>query len=175
MSISDFFKKGIPKAKSAETLDSAFELRGVEVESSDYAEERAREKSRYIPDVDFTSASNFARYGAPILAALKNPLKALYHPFWLLILLMILAAAGLSGFRNIIGIVGLTLLLGIFYWGKMRSVFVSFSCAQSAVVYYSSLFLYRRKIPKKNKRYSPFVHHYYNNNFFFFFTVLNMY
>ena len=83
-----------------------------------------------------TLGSNFARYGAPILAALKNPLKALYHPFWLLILLMILAAAGLSGFRNIIGIVGLTLLLGIFYWGKMRSVFVS---AMLAGLFYASI------------------------------------
>ena len=64
MAIRDFFQKGIPKVKSAETLESAFDLKGNEIESSDYASERSIEKSRFVPDVDYSSASNFAHYGS---------------------------------------------------------------------------------------------------------------
>ena len=64
MAIRDFFKEGASKAKSIQTKDSLFELEGVEIESSDYALERSKKTSRYIPDINFLSASNFARYGS---------------------------------------------------------------------------------------------------------------
>ena len=80
MSTKDFFQKGAAKVSQPETLESAFDLKGVEVESSEHAQERSTEKSRYIPDVDFISASNFARYG---LAEeyYRNSFKRVYQQF----------------------------------------------------------------------------------------------
>ena len=80
MSIKDLFNKGIPKVVSSQTPDSGYNLQGTEVESFDYASERSLEKSRFIPDIDFSSASSFARYG---LAEeyYKNSFKRVYQQF----------------------------------------------------------------------------------------------
>ena len=61
MSVKDFFKKGQSTfvRSPAKSLDEA----GREVESEEYAVSHAEDKDRFIPHVDFTTASNFAKYG----------------------------------------------------------------------------------------------------------------
>lgn len=52
-----------------------------------------------------------------------NPLKASFHPLWAPLILISLAAAAGSGFRNTIAIVGMTYILGLAYHGGGISVF----------------------------------------------------
>ena len=63
MGIRDYFNKKTSKVKSAETQDTAFNLSSPEVESVRFVEEKSKKNSRFVPVVDFASASNFARYG----------------------------------------------------------------------------------------------------------------
>ena len=63
MAIRDYFKKSSSKVKAAETENTAFNLQAPEVESAGLVEETSKQYSRFIPDIDFSSASNFARYG----------------------------------------------------------------------------------------------------------------
>jgi len=64
MSTKDHFKKGSAKVLSSKTQAESFNLEGTEVESADYAQQRVYQKNRFIPDVDYTTASNFARFGS---------------------------------------------------------------------------------------------------------------
>ena len=63
MGIRDYFNKKTSKVKSAETQDTAFNLDSPEIESAKFIEEKTKQHSRFVPVVDFASASNFARYG----------------------------------------------------------------------------------------------------------------
>jgi hypothetical protein len=63
MGVRDYFNKKTSKVKSAETQDTAFNLSSPEVESVRFVEEKSKKNSRFVPVVDFASASNFARYG----------------------------------------------------------------------------------------------------------------
>ena len=64
MSTSDYFKKGAAKTTPSNTQDGAFDLEGTEVESAEHASQRSIQKNRFIPDVDYTTASNFAKFGS---------------------------------------------------------------------------------------------------------------
>lgn len=44
-----------------------------------------------------------------------SPIRALLHPLWMPIILLTIGAAAGSGFRNIVGLTGLTYLVGIWY------------------------------------------------------------
>ncbi len=51
-----------------------------------------------------------------------NPFRSLTHPLWGGLVLISIALAGLSGYRNTLIGTGLTLAFGTFYWGRGRSV-----------------------------------------------------
>lgn len=71
-----------------------------------------------------SAASVIAKGSAQYLVAFRHPLKAIYHPFWGLIVLTALLGAGMSGFRNVIASTLLTLVFGTYYWGRGRAVFI---------------------------------------------------
>ena len=48
------------KVLASSSLNSA----GQQVESADYIQSKIEEINRFIPNVDFTTSSNFARYGS---------------------------------------------------------------------------------------------------------------
>jgi len=54
-----------------------------------------------------------------------NPLRASFHPGWALLILLSLAFAAYSGFRNVVAYVGIAYLIGIAYRGGLFSVLVS--------------------------------------------------
>ncbi len=54
-----------------------------------------------------------------------NPLRAAFHPVWAFLILLSLALAALSGYRNTVAYVGIAFLLGIAYRGGALSVFTS--------------------------------------------------
>jgi hypothetical protein len=54
-----------------------------------------------------------------------NPLKACFHPLWAPLILISLAAAAGSGFRNTIANVGMIYLVGIAYRGGILSLFLA--------------------------------------------------
>lgn len=51
-----------------------------------------------------------------------NPISALVRPLWLIAILIVAAAAALSGFRNVIALAGLNFLVAAYYWGRLQSV-----------------------------------------------------
>ena len=79
MSTRDFFKKGSLKSISGKSNASAFELDGA-VESSEHITERQKQKERFVPAVDFASASNFARYGSAE-EYYRNSFKRIHQQF----------------------------------------------------------------------------------------------
>jgi hypothetical protein len=59
------------------------------------------------------------------ISAFKPPLKACFHPLWGPLVLLSLAAATLSGFRNAVAAVGMTYLIGLCYRGGGIQVMAS--------------------------------------------------
>lgn len=59
------------------------------------------------------------------ISSFRSPIRACFHPIWAPLVLLSLAFAALSGFRNAIGAVGLTYLLGIAYRGGLGSLMLS--------------------------------------------------
>jgi hypothetical protein len=59
------------------------------------------------------------------ISAFKSPLKACFHPLWAPLVLLSLAAATLSGFRNTVAAVGMTYLIGLCYRGGGLQVVAS--------------------------------------------------
>jgi hypothetical protein len=59
------------------------------------------------------------------ISAFKSPLMACFHPLFAPLILISLAAAGMSGFRNIIAAVGLTYFIGVCYRGGIAQVLIS--------------------------------------------------
>jgi hypothetical protein len=55
----------------------------------------------------------------------RNPLRCLMNPFWGGILIVAVAAAALSGYRNALVATGLTLVCGAYYWGRFVSVVIA--------------------------------------------------
>ena len=69
MAIRDLFKGDVATSKAAptkaETVDSIFGAeQGTNVESAENVAEKIKQKDRFVPDVDFSTASNFARFGS---------------------------------------------------------------------------------------------------------------
>ncbi len=60
MSIKDLFGKSSGKIVSSKQIETLYQ----EAESKEFLEEAAKENFRFYPTVDFSSASNFARYGS---------------------------------------------------------------------------------------------------------------
>jgi len=67
------------------------------------------------------------------ISAFRSPLKACFHPFWGPCVLLALAAATFSGFRNAVAIVGLTYFVGICYRGGFVAVMASFMAGIVAI------------------------------------------
>jgi hypothetical protein len=72
------------------------------------------------------SLGSFAGTLSRWIASRVNPLKACLHPVWGPLILITLAAAAGSGFRNTIAAVGLTYLVALCYRGGLPSVILSF-------------------------------------------------
>lgn len=79
------------------------------------------------------AATIWARASSRCLSAFRNPLTALWHPFWGIILLSALLGAGMSGFRNVIASTCLTFVFGVYYWGRGKAVFAG--CLLGIVAY----------------------------------------
>lgn len=62
---------------------------------------------------------------ALVVSAFISPLRACFHPLWAPLVLLSLAFAALSGFRNEIAAVGMTYLISLAYRGGFISVFIS--------------------------------------------------
>jgi hypothetical protein len=60
MSLKDRFKKNSNKILPSTSLEDI----GVEIESAEYEEELKNDKKRFIPDVNFSLISNFAKFGS---------------------------------------------------------------------------------------------------------------
>lgn len=64
-------------------------------------------------------------HGSRILASYLSPLRAIFHPLWGPLILITIAAAAGSGYRNNVAGVGLTYLIAIAYRGGFSSVLLS--------------------------------------------------
>lgn len=69
--------------------------------------------------------SVFATILARWLSSFISPLRACFHPLWAPVLLISVAAAAGSGYRNSVAGVAVIYLAGLFYRGGFRSVFTS--------------------------------------------------
>jgi hypothetical protein len=67
----------------------------------------------------------FGKNASLWLSSFISPLKACMHPLWVLLLIASVIAAAMSGFRNMIAVVGLTYLVGLAYRGGLVSVIIS--------------------------------------------------
>jgi hypothetical protein len=70
---------------------------------------------------------------AQVISSRLSPLKACFHPIWAPLILLSLAFAALSGYRNVVANVGLIYLAGIAYRGGFLSVFVSLTMGALAI------------------------------------------
>lgn len=62
---------------------------------------------------------------ARIVSSFVNPIRACFSIRWAPLVLLSFAFAGASGYRNVIGAVGLTYLVGLYYRGRLISVFAA--------------------------------------------------
>lgn len=67
-------------------------------------------------------AEAMARFLSLAIVSKRNPFFALIHPFWGFLVLATCAAAGLSGFRNVLISTGLTFAFATYYWGRARAL-----------------------------------------------------
>lgn len=81
-----------------------------------------------------SSASALAMLSSRCLVAFRNPLKALYHPFWAAVVFSAVLGAGMSGFRNVTATTIFTLVMGTYYWGKGRAVLLGCFIGVSAYI-----------------------------------------
>lgn len=70
-------------------------------------------------------STTFAKNLALWISSCISPLKACIHPLWGALILIALVSAMLGGFRNGVGFVGFTFLLGIFYRGGLPNIALS--------------------------------------------------
>lgn len=68
------------------------------------------------------------------IASRISPLKACFHPLWAPAVLFTIAGAAYSGYRSQLATIALTYLVGVFYWGGLRQVFISGLLAVAAIV-----------------------------------------
>jgi hypothetical protein len=67
----------------------------------------------------------FSRNLALWVSTFKSPFTACFHPIWAPLILLSLVGAGLSGFRNVVAMVGLTYFVGICYRGGFVQVVIA--------------------------------------------------
>jgi hypothetical protein len=60
------------------------------------------------------------------ISSLVHPLKACFHPFWLPLILISMACAAGSGFRNSLAMVAFTYMVGLAYRGGLASILLAF-------------------------------------------------
>ncbi len=88
-------------------------------------------------DTERTTRIEFVRRLAHTLAlavsSFRNPLTAIFSVRWAPLVLLSLALAAASGFRNVVGAIGLTYLVGIFYRGGIVALIASSLAAGIAV------------------------------------------
>ena len=60
MSIKDLFNKSVPKIQKSVTTDELVD----QVESSEYIEAKKKQSDEFVPPIDFSTASNFAKFGS---------------------------------------------------------------------------------------------------------------
>jgi hypothetical protein len=70
----------------------------------------------------FLEISIFGQKLSLLISALKNPLRAAFHPLWLLLILLSLACAMFGGFRSGLAAVLLTYMVGTYYRGGFMAV-----------------------------------------------------
>lgn len=84
-----------------------------------------------VGGIDEMGASRITRFKtiAEIIARVVvwriSPLKSAIHPFWGFLVLLSIAFAAASGFRNSVAWVGLLYIVGIYYWGGLLQVSIA--------------------------------------------------
>lgn len=68
---------------------------------------------------------NLSITAARVSASFISPLRAMFHPFWALVILFAIVAATMSGYRNTVAHVGLILLVGLAYRSGGKAVVAS--------------------------------------------------
>lgn len=63
-----------------------------------------------------------------------SPLRACFHPFWVILILLSLLLAGVSGYRSQIALVGFIYFLGVCYRGGIVSVTISLLAGGAALL-----------------------------------------
>jgi hypothetical protein len=62
-----------------------------------------------------------------------SPLRACFQPLWSLAVLFTLACAAYSGYRSQLATVGMTYLVGVYYWGGVRQLVITCTLGAMAV------------------------------------------
>ena len=68
------------------------------------------------------------------ISSFKSPFLACFHPLWLPLLFICFGAAAMSGFRNDVAAIGLTFLVGIYYYGGIKQLLTSFGLGALALI-----------------------------------------
>ena len=71
------------------------------------------------------TAGRLSNILARTTVAFISPVKAVFHPVWAPVVLLSLVAAGLSGFRSAVAMVGLIYIIGICYRGGIAGLFIA--------------------------------------------------
>ncbi len=100
------------------------------VQDGQYEIDRAT-RVEFVRDI----ANNIALW----ISAFKSPLRACFNPLWSPLVLLSFAFAAISGYRNEIGAVGLTYLVGIAYRGGFYSLFNASIAVIIAIVFLAFL------------------------------------
>lgn len=90
------------------------------------------------------------------IACMVHPLKACFHPLWAPLILISLACAAGSGFRNTIAIVGLTYLVALAYRGGLLSVILAFVMGTIGIASLSLVNLIAPLPPNVQRALTPF-------------------
>lgn len=93
---------------------------------------------------------------AKLLSSFISPLKACFHPLWVLVLLFTMAAAAMSGYRNTVALVGLIYLAGIAYHSGGKGMIISGLLGVVALGALSGLNLVHPLPPNVQRALSPF-------------------
>jgi hypothetical protein len=107
--------------------------------ASSYVDTRGADDSYVGKQYDAGAATReyflmiFGRNLSLWISAFRSPLKACFHPFWAPLVLLALAVATYSGFRNAVAMVGLTYFVGLCYRGGIVAVFASFMAGIVAI------------------------------------------
>ena len=90
------------------------------------------------------------------IASVVHPLKACFHPLWAPLILISLACAAGSGYRNTIALVGLTYFVALAYRGGWPSLILSFVMGTFAIVSLSIVNLIAPLPPNVQRALTPF-------------------